>query len=291
MTSEVFRDFAAGSVGGFAGKLLDYPLDTVKVLLQTQTAKKPAYRGALDCLTHTVRTKGVASLYKGISSPLLGSIAENAVLFWAYNHCRRLLGESANKPDLTLLELSTAGAGAGAVVSFVLTPVELVKCRMQVQNSANGEHFRVFRGPLDVILQTVKQEGIIKGLFRGHVSTMCREIPGNFCFFGVYELTCKALIPPGGSKKDLDVSAHMLGGILSGCAYWTAFYPADTVKSLMQSHPAYAQLGFGDSFTAIYRSQGVRGLYRGLGVTLAKSAPATALIFACYEWTMKMLSS
>ena len=30
------NEFIAGTIGGFAGKLLDYPFDTVKVLLQTQ---------------------------------------------------------------------------------------------------------------------------------------------------------------------------------------------------------------------------------------------------------------
>lgn len=297
--SEVFRDFVAGSVGGFAAKIFDYPLDSVKTLLQTQTtagirAEQQSvhrYSGAWDCLIYTVRTKGVTSLYKGISSPLLGSVAENAVLFWAYNHCRIFLGETPHGPDLSLLQLSTAGAGAGAVVSFVLTPVELVKCRLQVQNSASGAKFRVFRGPLDVIIQTLKYEGITRGMYRGHLSTMCREIPGNFCFFGVYEMTCKAMIPPGGSKKDLGASAHILGGILSGVAYWTAFFPADTIKCLQQTHPDYAQLNFRGAFMKVMRTQGIGGLYQGLGVTLAKSAPSTALIFACYEWTMKALSS
>ena len=49
-------DFIAGTVGGFAGKLCDYPFDTVKVLLQTQNVasyKGPKYTGAWHCLRHT----------------------------------------------------------------------------------------------------------------------------------------------------------------------------------------------------------------------------------------------
>ena len=38
-----------------------------------------------------------------------------------------------------------AGAGAGLVVPFVLTPVELIKCRLQVQNSISSE-FRAYKG-------------------------------------------------------------------------------------------------------------------------------------------------
>lgn len=202
--------------GGFAGKLLDYPLDTVKVLLQTQEGGGgggcPKYRGAWHCLTHTVETKGIKSLYKGLSSPLLGSMAENALLFWAYNHCRRFLIQINNGDEqLNLWQLSLAGAGAGAVVPFVLTPVELIKCRLQVQNhGATG--FRAYKGPIDVIVQTVRTEGIVRGLYRGHASTLLREIPGNFVWFLLYEGVCLGMTPTGGTKQDLGSAVHLLGG-------------------------------------------------------------------------------
>ena len=187
MTSSL-NDFIAGSTAGFAGKLLDYPLDTVKVLLQTQSAAAESqvkYRGAWHCLSQTVETKGIQGLYKGLSSPLLGSCAENALLFWAYNHCQRFLLHLNDGVELSVFQLSLAGAGAGAVAPFVLTPVELVKCRLQVQNAA-GSGFRTYKGPFDVIVQTVKSEGIARGLYRGHVSTLLREIPGNFVWYGLY---------------------------------------------------------------------------------------------------------
>jgi hypothetical protein len=219
-------NFAAGSIGGFVGKLLDYPFDTVKVLLQTQNvtsgqknaaqptttkASRPmVYNGAIHCLRHTIETKGFISLYNGISSPLLGSMAENAVLFLAYNEIKRQMGESPQR-ELSLLELSFAGAGAGAFVPFVLTPFELVKCRLQVQNSA-AAGFVTYKGPIDCVIQTVRNEGIARGLYRGNMSTLLREIPGNFCWYGVYEGVCKFMTPEGGTKADLGTSTHLLGG-------------------------------------------------------------------------------
>eukprot|EP00567_Pseudictyota_dubia_P016331 CAMPEP_0197441750 /NCGR_PEP_ID=MMETSP1175-20131217/7945_1 /TAXON_ID=1003142 /ORGANISM="Triceratium dubium, Strain CCMP147" /LENGTH=322 /DNA_ID=CAMNT_0042972081 /DNA_START=233 /DNA_END=1201 /DNA_ORIENTATION=+ len=299
-----WKDFVAGTVGGFAGKLLDYPLDTVKVLLQTQNVSAGSgasvgtvagevpvvYRGAWHCLTHTFRTKGVKGLYKGLSSPLLGSMAENAVLFLTFGYFKRLLGEVPGEKDLSLTELSLAGAGAGGVVAFVLTPVELVKCRLQVQNSASSSAgFRAYKGPVDVVVQTLKTEGLVQGLYRGHASTLLREIPGNFCWYGVYEGVCKSMIPEGGTKADLGPSAHIIGGASAGVAYWTAFYPADTVKSQLQTHPDHARHGFYETFKSIFRKEGLRGLYRGWGVTAARAAPAHAAIFAGYEYTMKLL--
>lgn len=206
--SDAGMDFVAGTVGGCAGKLLDYPLDTVKVLLQSQNGKV-IYRGAWHCLRHTVQEKGFRSLYQGLSSPLLGSMAENALLFWAYNHFRKAFGE--DETQLSLLQLSLAGACAGALVPFVLTPFELVKCRMQVQNSANGGFFRQYKGPMDVVRRTVAEEGLT-GLYRGNLSTLFREVPGNFVWYGAYEGTCMLMIPEGGTKADLGTSAHLLGG-------------------------------------------------------------------------------
>ena len=76
---------------------------------------------------------------------------------------------------------------------------------------------------------------------------------------------------------------------LAGVGYWTAFYPADTVKSMIQTNPEYFGKGFTETMRHVYRKEGVRGLYRGWGVTAARAAPAHALTFAVYEQTMTLL--
>lgn len=327
--AEGWKDFVAGTVGGFSGKLLDYPFDTVKVLLQTQnsldspakpsapsssiknsitssplhktienvklkpppsSAPQPVYRGAIHCLTHTIQTRGFLALYKGLPAPLLGSMAENAVLFLSYGEVKRLLGETPQK-ELSLLQLSLAGAAAGGITSFVLNPFEVIKCQMQVMNSdavASSGNGRKYNGFIDCVIQTVKNEGIAKGLYRGQMSLMLREIPGNFCWYGVYEGVCYSQIPEGGSKRDLGPSTHLIGGAAAGVAYWTAFYPADTVGSQLRANPAYASRGFMEIFLDIYKKEGVAGLYRGWGITAMRAAPAHALIFAMYEQTVAM---
>jgi hypothetical protein len=215
-------------------------------------------------------------------------MGENAILFFAYGNFKTLLGEVPGKKELSLFELSLAGAGAGTVVPFVLTPVELIKCRLQVQNSMSSE-FRAYTGPIDCIRQTLKTEGLVNGLYKGHGATLLREIPGNFFWYGVYEGTCILMTPEGGTKADVGTGTHLLGGAMAGIAYWTAFYPADTVKSAIQTNPDFAKKSFGETFMSMYRNEGYAGLYRGWGVTVLRAAPAHALIFACYEETLKWL--
>ena len=102
----------------------------------------------------------------------------------------------------------------------------------------------------------------------------------------MYEGVCKLRILEGGTKSDLGPSAHLLGGASAGVAYWTAFYPADTVKSYIQTSPNHGGKGFIEIFQSIAKEG---GLYRGWGVTAARAAPAHAAIFAGYEYTMKLL--
>jgi ornithine carrier protein len=40
---------------------------------------------------------------------------------------------------------------------------------------------------------------------------------------------------------------------------------------------------FWEEGTAIWRSYGVRGLYRGCGITVARSAPSSAFIFIIFD--------
>ena len=41
-----------------------------------------------------------------------------------------------------------------------------------------------YKSTLDCLLRTVREEGIANGLFKGHVSTLMRELPGNVSWFG-----------------------------------------------------------------------------------------------------------
>ena len=131
----------------------------------------------------------------------------------------------------------------------------------------------------------------MRGFFRGHTGTLLREGPGNACYFAGYEMFCRALTPKGQDRSELAPWRRMTAGALGGIAYWTSFFPADVVKSRMQTDAAGGQrAGFFATWRSIVAAQGVRGLYNGLGVTLVRAVPANACIFYCYEMTLRALS-
>src|SRR3981189_1820243 len=65
-------------------------------------------------------------------------MAENATLFFTYNRAQDFFKSSklflTPSGDISLSGLVVAGGISGACTSYVLTPIELVKCKLQVQN-------------------------------------------------------------------------------------------------------------------------------------------------------------
>lgn len=338
--SRASRDIIAGSVAGMVSKLFEHPFDLVKVRLQTQQGpgsgvplqaaasenfpnqgrgQGPQYRGALDCFRQTIRSEGFRGLYRGLSMPVAGATVENATVFFTYNALQNafsFLQQDNGEPSLPQLAISAAGAGSAA--SFVLTPVELIKCRMQVQMiaaaSRPGPATKV-PGPLEMIPAVLRSEGI-KGLWLGQTGTFLREAGGVTAWFLTFEKVTRWMISrrneghaplfslsnltgAGGpltplpadqkvTKTSLSNLELILAGATAGVSYNFILFPADSVKSTIQTEQELAKnrpsgaaaqpSTFLQTFKKIYRTKGVRGLYAGAGITCLRSAPSSAII-------------
>ena len=252
--------------------------------MQTQDPKKPAYTSSLDCAKQIFSQRGMSGFYRGLATPLLGSMAEISTLMTTYGFFKRLLGEHPDKPELPAWKLALASGGSGIGVSCVLTPVELIKCKLQVQHAVNYSG-PLYKGPLDCIYQICLRESPL-GLTRGLGSTLVREIPGNVAWFGAYEATCSMFRKSSDKKEVLNPGVYMLAGAMAGISYWTIPFPADTVKSKIQTAPPGVKLKFWPTMMDILKKEGVPGLYRGWLVTVLRAAPANAAVFYSYEVCM-----
>lgn len=235
---------------------------------------------------------------KGLSMPVIGSMVENATLFVVYNQAQDFIRKtSAISADqsLTLGHLGVAGGVAGGVTSFVLTPIEFIKCRMQVQMlshmaSAQSPHPPKTKvpGAVGMFLDTLRTRGA-SGLWLGQTGTFIREAGGSVAWFGAYECLSRAFLPEGSTdKSQLKTWQLVISGAVAGVSYNVICFPADSVKSALQTSD---ELGSGavkkrffQTGLDIYRSRGLAGLYAGMGVTIARSAPSSAMIFTIYEF-------
>lgn len=122
---------------------MGHPWDSIKTRLQA--SRGPKTQSAWSCLMSTLRAEGPRGVYLGLSPRLLGGAAEAAVLMGVYSSAMTALTRPGGAGDATtggaaglwaragfapLSEAAAApiaGGVAGAAVSLVLGPSELIK--------------------------------------------------------------------------------------------------------------------------------------------------------------------
>lgn len=287
-TINPLKEITYGAVSGMLGKLVEFPFDTIKVRLQS--ANPDHNLSTLGMIQKTYRNEGILNgFFKGLRTPLVGACLETSILFTTFNWSTAYLTNnlSANGIKYTDETLPfwckcASGAFAGFAASFVLSPVELVKCQLQVSNLLANKNVGYGTLIKDIIL---KQNGLF-GLWNGFSSTLVREVVGTAIWFGTYEYISDYF-----KKNDSYLSKDMqllVAGASSGVAFNFSMYPIDTIKSNIQTNdilnPSKAGTGMWDiTKLLVSRKGGILNLYRGLGITLIRAIPANALIFYTYE--------
>lgn len=270
-----FKDIAFGSVAGAIGKVIEYPFDTIKVRLQTQPAHM--FPTTWSCIKYTYTNEGVwKGFFQGIASPLFGAALENAVLFVSFNQFNGVLDSYTGLGALSKTIYS--GAFAGACASYVLTPVELIKCKLQVSNISSAANEVRHTSVWPTVKSVVKEKGLV-GLWQGQSSTFIRECVGGAVWFTTYEVMKSQLTQLHPADKNNRTWELLLSGATSGLTFNASIFPADTVKSVCQTE----HLSLMTAVKKILTTHGITGFYRGLGITLIRAVPANATVFYTYE--------
>lgn len=311
------------------GKFVEHPFDTIKVRLQSQPLSNhlhgysaiPLYTGPIDCFQKSwTRDGGYKSLYRGVSAPVVSAAIENSSLFFSYHMAKQAVYALGVYPSpspshpLPTEALVLCGAASGAFTSLLLTPVELIKCKLQVASTQSG------RAPsISALMRQIYHQHGVVGFWRGQLGTLIRETGGGAAWFGTYEYInglfrrynthsdsvgestrTQTAIP-----SELLLHQQLFAGAAAGVMYNFTFYPADTIKSRMQTETtsrkperpvtlqqkvlqtaqikSQARRSFYGEALDLWRQQGLRGFYRGCGITVLRSAPSSALIFTVYE--------
>lgn len=282
-----YIDLFAGLCGGVMCTVVGHPLDSVKVIMQTNAvgpcvnASASAREifglsGTLKTFKEVLYTQGLRSgLYAGVAPAIYASAAENACLFLFYGRILNLVENQKLVELPAFAKGATAGSIAAVLNSLVLCPTELFKCRMQAG----------VRAPIAKMAANIYRNEGIRGFFCGLGPTILREVPGNFAFFGVYEGVRSALLEVAPDRPNL---VSFMSGGFGGIAFWLVALPADTVKSTMQIEGSGR---ISDVFKTVYRTQGMTGFYRGLTAVVLRAFPSNAALFITYDITKEALMS
>ncbi len=83
-----------------------------------------------------------------MGSPLFTVPLINSIVFASYELAKRMMGVQVGQ-ESTFGQSMKAGMFAGFTNSFVLSPIELVKCRLQIQRESKLEAY--YKGPIDCV--------------------------------------------------------------------------------------------------------------------------------------------
>ncbi len=164
-------------------------------------------------------------------------------------------------------------------------------------------------GPIALIRSIVDSYGV-RGLWLGHTGMLVRETGGTAAWFMVKEWVARKLVarriqhspyatasdgtrvPRIAANTELLPWESAFSGALAGAFGALVFYPADTVKSAIQTQeelrPRTGSLkplssSFLGTFRLMWMKHGLKGLYAGCGMTVARAVPSSGIIFVVYD--------
>lgn len=192
----------------------------------------------------------------------------------------------ATKSSLQSLRALVAGGVGGICAVVVGHPFDLVKVRMQTAEKG------VYSGALDVVRKTIAREGLARGLYAGVSAPLVGVTPMFAVSFWGYDVG-KQLVSSVSTVHNNQYSVAQISaaGFFSAIPMTLITAPFERVKVLLQiqgqkqlapgEKPKYAN-GV-DVVRQLYKEGGMRSVFRGSAMTLARDGPGSAAYFATYE--------
>lgn len=279
-----------GGCAGLISRFFIAPLDVLKIRFQLQS-ETPLYTSILHGFRTIIKNEGITGLWKGNVPAELLYVTYSASQFWTYKRLMQFQQDHGSG-TLKLIPVSAhafiAGAGAGTVATAVTYPFDLFRTRFAAQG-----HVHVYPALRSAIASVIRDEGW-RGMYRGLTASIIQIVPYMGLLFGTYE-PCRKLLEGSAVPSGWESA---IAGFIAGSASKTGVFPLDLIRKRLQVQgptrkeyflkdiPVYA--GLSRTIRKIWQREGMRGFYKGLGISLLKSAPSSAITLWTYEQSSRL---
>lgn len=295
----------AGAVAGVAECVAVQPLDMVKTRFQLVAGPGVVRPSVAAALQQLVREGGLPRLYRGILPELAAMAPKSSVMYSSYHAALAALGTIPGDDrwpraasGLSAVQLHfLAGAASGVPEAIIVTPFQVVKVRLQAR-----EHLGRYKSTLHCVRTVLAEEGAA-ALTAGFYATCWRNCAWNSVYFASMHALRDARLFGGGRRRG---GARGGGGQLLGETVHTALLgfaagvfatcfnaPFDVAKSRLQAARPGGGGGGGLSLRAqlwaIFRDEGVAGLYAGFAPKAMRMGLGGAVGIAAFELTSELL--
>lgn len=188
--------FVSGSLAGVTAVTMTFPLDTIRARLAFQVAGEHVYTGILDTARTITRDEGgPRGLYRGLSPTLVAMVPYSGLTFYCFEvlkHQVLVLYPTAcvsteEGVSLGVTAKLLCGAVAGGVAQTAAYPLDVTRRRMQLA-LMQPETVKYAEGLLGTLKLIYREDGVVKGLYRGMSVNYLRAVPMVAVTFSMYEL-------------------------------------------------------------------------------------------------------
>ncbi|MXQ89387.1 solute carrier family 25 member 35 isoform X1 [Bos indicus] len=282
-------DFLMSGLAACGACLFTNPLEVVKTRMQLQgELRAPGtyqrhYRNVFHAFITIGKVDGLAALQRGLAPALLYQFLMNGIRLGTYGLAEA--GGYLHTAEGTLNPVRSAAAGAlaGVMGAYLGSPIYMVKTHLQAQAAteiAVGHQYN-HQGMFQALTKIGQKHGLV-GLWRGALGGLPRVIVGSstqLCTFSSTKdlMTQWEIFPPQSWKVALAAA------MVSGIAVVLAMTPFDVVSTRLYNQPTDAQgkglmyRGLLDALLQTARTEGIFGMYKGIGASYFRLGPHTIL--------------
>ncbi|KAF2200674.1 mitochondrial carrier [Delitschia confertaspora ATCC 74209] len=294
---------ASGAAGTAISKLITYPLDLLITRLQVQNQLKGSERKGYHSLQDAVATiyqdeGGLKAFYSGIGPEVLKSVVDSFLFFLAYTYVRqKRLASKGDSKNLPALDEIGVGMVAGAFSKFWTTPIQNIVTRKQTAAMVFSQNASSSASPdlttKDIALQIRHEKGL-QGFWSGYSASLILTLNPAITFL-LHKMLTRLLVPHS-RRSDPGARLTFLLAAISKALASTITYPFSLAKTRAQvssqkpstptgptsetekpqemtEEPAPAKARQYTVFSTILRiarTEGIAGLYQGLGAEVLK---------------------
>lgn len=294
-------ELSGGALAGLIVCVAFYPLESVEARMQVGQLTAGAKRSLAGLVAAVARAEGARGLYRGVVPTATGIFINMGLYFALYDHLRTRLRKTfpATSPPSSLSPSSSpsssttttttaslkpprptmgfdlvAAAVSGAACAVIVNPFWVLKLR---RITAPPTPTAAAPSLLALTRSIIATQGI-RGLWRGTLISVLGVVDGALQLATYdqmkYRLTDERGVFPAW--------AQLLAGAGSRTLALVATYPYQLLRSVLQQQNCPYR-GVLHATRHIVSTEGVRGLYKGIGLNLTRSIPPAACMFLILE--------
>lgn len=199
--------------------------------------------------------------------------------FTSFSILNKFLSDLQEQYSFSLLPLThlfIVGCGSGLFSTLITYPFDLLRTRHAALES---KKFLTMR---DSCREIYAQRGL-NGFFVGVRPSLLSVVANLGVFFWSYSIA-RSITSEISRRTHKNVwGVEAICGFVAGATSKAVTFPLDTLRKRVQVSSQASAISM---LVKHYKLHGVRGFYRGFGVSILKTAPTSALSIAIYEYTI-----